>query len=129
MFECLLLRFKISVFCRDYLVNIGVYCCYCCCQTHRRRQNTPLRNLHIDDVKVRPQKVWWMLYIHNWSLQPFSQHYDLASHTIYVVCINFIHYSDSERRKIWWKLWLNYFESICKSFVIEKLIHICCCHR
>ena len=28
-------------------------------------------------------------YIHNWSLQPFSQDYDLISHTIYVVCVNF----------------------------------------
>ena len=26
-----------------------------------------------------------------WSLQPFSQDYELASHTTYVVCINFIH--------------------------------------
>ena len=26
-----------------------------------------------------------------WSLQPFSQYYDLASHTNYVVCVNFIH--------------------------------------
>ena len=37
-----------------------------------------------------------ILYIHtyficNWSLQPFSQDYDLPSHTIYVVCVNFIH--------------------------------------
>ena len=30
-------------------------------------------------------------YIRNWSLQPFSQDYDLAFHTIYVVCVNFIH--------------------------------------
>ena len=30
-------------------------------------------------------------YIRNWSLQPFSQDSDLASHTIYVVCVNFIH--------------------------------------
>ena len=30
-------------------------------------------------------------YIHNWSLQPFSQDYDLASHTTYVVCVNFMH--------------------------------------
>ena len=25
------------------------------------------------------------------SLQPFSQNYALASHTIYVVCVNFMH--------------------------------------
>ena len=29
-------------------------------------------------------------YIHNWPLQPFSQDYGLASHTTYVVCVNFI---------------------------------------
>ena len=28
-------------------------------------------------------------YIHNWSLQPFSQDYDLVSHATYVVCVNF----------------------------------------
>ena len=26
-------------------------------------------------------------YIHNWPLQPFSQDYDLASHTTHVVCV------------------------------------------
>ena len=30
-------------------------------------------------------------YIHNWPLQAFSQYYGLASHTIHVVCANFIH--------------------------------------
>ena len=30
-------------------------------------------------------------YIHNWSLQPFSQDYILVSHASYVVCVNFIH--------------------------------------
>ena len=30
-------------------------------------------------------------YIHNWSLQPFSQDCGLASHATYVVCFNFIH--------------------------------------
>ena len=30
-------------------------------------------------------------YIHNWSLQPFSQDYHLVSQTTYVVCFNFIH--------------------------------------
>ena len=31
-------------------------------------------------------------YIHNWSLQPFSQDYDLVSYTTYVVCVNFLIY-------------------------------------
>ena len=30
-------------------------------------------------------------YLLNWPLQPFSQYYDLASHTTHVVCVNFIH--------------------------------------
>ena len=29
--------------------------------------------------------------LHNWSIQPFSQDYNLASHIIYVVCVKFIH--------------------------------------
>ena len=29
-------------------------------------------------------------YIHNWSLQPFSQDFGLASHTAHVACVNFI---------------------------------------
>ena len=29
-------------------------------------------------------------YIHNWPLQPFSQDYGLAAHTIHVVCVKFI---------------------------------------
>ena len=30
-------------------------------------------------------------YTHNWSLQRFSQDYNLAVHTAYFVCVNFIH--------------------------------------
>ena len=32
------------------------------------------------------------IYIHNynWSLQPFSQDFGIASHTTHVVCVNFI---------------------------------------
>ena len=32
-----------------------------------------------------------LMYTHNWSLQPCSQDYDIASHTTYIVCFNFIH--------------------------------------
>ena len=31
-------------------------------------------------------------FIHNWSLQLFSWNCDLASHTIYVVCVNFLNF-------------------------------------
>ena len=31
---------------------------------------------------------------HKWSLQPFSQDYDLVSHTTYVLCVNFIQFLD-----------------------------------
>ena len=39
----------------------------------------------------------WHAYIHNWSLQPFSQDYNLASHTIYVLksTPNFKYFSNS----------------------------------
>ena len=30
------------------------------------------------------------IHIHNWPLQPFSQDYSLASHTMHVVCVYFI---------------------------------------
>ena len=30
-------------------------------------------------------------YTHNWPLEPYTQDYDLASHTTHVVCDNFIH--------------------------------------
>ena len=33
-----------------------------------------------------------LLYIHNWSLQLFSRNNDLASHTNYVVCVNFLQF-------------------------------------
>ena len=52
------------------------------------------------------------VYIHNWPLQTFIQDYGLASHSTYVVCVNFIHEQrvlqlnvDSERK------------------IIEKLFH------
>ena len=32
-----------------------------------------------------------IIHLHNSSLQPFSQDYDLASHTTYVVCVHFRH--------------------------------------
>ena len=37
------------------------------------------------------QKPYILIHIHNWALQPFIQDYDLASHTSYSVCVNFIH--------------------------------------
>ena len=48
------------------------------------------------------------LHIHNWSLHPFSQDYELSSHTTYVVCVNLIHSQrdlqfkvESERQIFW----------------------------
>ena len=38
--------------------------------------------------------------VHNWSLQPFNQDYDLVFHAIYVVCVNLIH----ERRNLHFKV-------------------------
>ena len=51
-------------------------------------------------------------YIHNSPLQPFSQDYGLASHTTYIVCVNFI--------CKWWDLQFNIdFE----LQILEKLFH------
>ena len=35
--------------------------------------------------------IWQKRNVRNWSLQPFSQDYDLSSHTTHVVCVNLIH--------------------------------------
>ena len=43
------------------------------------------RLINLSDICV------WRIYLHNLPLQPFSQDYDQASHTTYVVCINFMH--------------------------------------
>ena len=40
---------------------------------------------------------WAAQYIHNWSIQPVNQDYDLASPNSYVVCVNFT----LERRDLW----------------------------
>ena len=42
------------------------------------------------------KQIFLVAYIHNRSLQPFSQDYNLVNHTTYVVCVNFIHE--------WWNL-------------------------
>ena len=41
-------------------------------------------------ITVGVNHLWRSVYIHNWSLETFSQDYDLVSHTTYVVCNNFI---------------------------------------
>ena len=57
--------------------------------------------------------------MHSWSLQAFSQDYDLVSSTTYIVCINFIHF--------WWDLQLkhdskttDYLETILHSFIYSQ---------
>ena len=42
-------------------------------------------------IKLQIQYTKTYIRIHNWPLQTFSQDYGLASHTTYVVCVNFIH--------------------------------------
>ena len=51
-------------------------------------------------------------YIHNWSLQPFSQDYVLAAHTAHVVCFNFI--------REWRDLQFNIYSEL---QIFEKLYH------
>ena len=74
------------------------------------------------------------IYIHNWSLQPFSQDYGLASHTTHVVCVNFIRERrdlqfnvDSERQIFWetfsWQFYLlsEFLPEICWEEVAEEI--------
>ena len=41
-------------------------------------------------LKIIKIHLFFTTYIRNWSLQPFSQDYDLPSHTTYVVCVKFL---------------------------------------
>ena len=50
--------------------------------------------------------------LHNWSFQPFSLDYDLASHATYVVCVNFI-----------LDLWSLQFNVVFERQIFEKLFH------
>ena len=68
-------------------------------------------------------------YINNWSLQPFSQDYDLASRTTCDVCLNFIHTwrelqfkVDSERQIFWDTFHDNfiYSQSFCQTSAERK---------
>ena len=58
------------------------------------------------------QNPWLHTYIRNWPLQPFSQYYDLGSHTTHVVCVKFI--------REWWDLQFNVDS---KRQIFEKLFH------
>ena len=68
-------------------------------------------------------------YIHNWPLQPFSQDYQLVSHTTDVVCVNFIHmwrdlqFKVDSKRQILRKLFhgrLIYTQSLCQKSAERK---------
>ena len=58
---------------------------------------------------------WGLMFIHNWSLQSFSQDYDLASYPIHVVCVNFIHewrnlqFNVHSERQIFWEIFHDNF--------------------
>ena len=65
-------------------------------------------------------------YIHNWSLQPLSQDYDLASHITFIECVNFLHewrdlqFKVDYERQIFEKLFMaicNYSQSFCQKSV------------
>ena len=66
--------------------------------------------------------MWQFTYIHNWSLQSYSQ--EVVSHETYVVCVNFIHKRrdlqfkvDSERQIFWETFHGN---SICSQSFCQK---------
>ena len=44
----------------------------------------------IDRILYLKYPFFWLSLTYNWTLQRFSQYYDLASHTTYVVCLNCI---------------------------------------
>ena len=55
-------------------------------------------------------------YIHNWSLQFCSQYYDLASHTTYVACVNYM----QEGRDLQFKVdseWQDFWEAFHANFI------------
>ena len=67
--------------------------------------------------------------IHNWPLQPFSQDYGLASHTTFVVCVNFIRewrdlqFNVDSERQIFEKLFRGrfiYSQSFCQKSAAER---------
>ena len=91
-------------------------------------------------VKFNVNRYWWWLltytlnHIHKWTLQPFSQDYDIASS--YVVCVNFIHdwrdlqFKVDSDRQIFEKLLmaiflhLEFLPEICWEEFAEKNFHI-----
>ena len=63
-------------------------------------------------MEITDDRHFEVTYIHNWPLQAFSQDYGLVSHTIYVVCVNFIH-----------KLWNQQFNVDSERQIFDKLLH------
>ena len=56
-----------------------------------------------------------------WSLQPFNQNYDLASHILYGVCVNFIYEWLNLQRQIFEKLYRGNFIYILRVFANNLL--------
>ena len=85
---------------------------------------------HSNNILPANEKVQLRLrttYIHNWSLQPFSQ--DYASHATYVVWVNFIHerqdlqFEVDSERQIFEKLChgnVIYYQSFCQKSAERK---------
>ena len=44
-------------------------------------------NTSPDTPELHTSDKSWYTYIHKWSVQPFCQDYDLASHSIYMLCM------------------------------------------
>ena len=106
------------------------------CRTFKRNSNmwiTPYTNisdlrmnwteLTISDMRAKSHDHQWLFpldttFIQNWPLPPFIQDCDLAYHTTYIVCVNFIH----EWRNLQFKV---YFE----RQIFEKLLMAIFCQK
>ena len=56
----------------------------------------------------------------NWSLQPFSQDYKLASHTIHVQCVNFMHEGRNLKFNVQWQIFENFF--YCNFYLLSEFL-------
>ena len=57
-------------------------------------------------------------YIYNWSLQHFTQDYDLVSYVTYIVCVNFIHKWQDSQFKRTTNFFFKFFNAILFTIIV-----------